>query len=250
MGVFYFTRRLILKLACVLLAAVLLIGGGYYVLKKERYQPTLAPIYQGDQGRKEIALTVNVYWGEEYLPQMLKIMEEEKVKATFFIGGMWAEKFPDLLKEIAQQGHDIGSHGYSHPHPDHLNKAGNLREIKRSEKIIKEIIGKDIKLFAPPYGERGNSVLAATEEAGYQLILWSIDTIDWQRPAPDTIVQRVISKAHNGAIVLMHPTAPTVRALPTIIKELKGRGYEFITVTELLENLPQEEEGQLTEETG
>ncbi len=243
MNVYYIRRGRLFKLIAwlVLLALFVLIG---YLAMKDAY-PTLAPIYQGSEERKEIALTINVYWGEEYLPQMLQILRENNVKATFNIGGMWAEKFPELLKKIADEGHEIGSHGYSHPHPDQLSKAGNLREMMRSEKIIEEITGQEIKLFAPPYGERGNTVLEAAEEAGYQFILWSVDTIDWQRPAPEVIIRRVVQKAHNGAIVLMHPTAPTVSALPTMIKELKANGYQLVTVSELIkgiEKMPQSEE--------
>lgn len=235
----YFIRRRTLKIAmCAFLAFAILMTVSYLGLKKKDYEPTLAPIYQGCEERKEIALTVNVYWGEEYLPQMLKIFKDNNIKATFFIGGIWAEKFPDLLREIHSKGHVIGSHGYSHPHPDQLSVSGNLKEIQKSEKIITGIIGEKINLFAPPYGERGKAVISAVEEAEYQFILWSVDTVDWQRPAPETIIQRVVSKAHNGAIVLMHPTAPTVRALPQVIKELEQRGYTFVTINQLIDNLP------------
>ncbi len=235
MNVLYIRRGLVFKVIAWILLLGLFVLVGYLAMHDD--YPTLAPIYQGAEDKREIALTVNVYWGEEYLPQMLETLQEHNVKATFFIGGMWAEKFPDLLKQIAAAGHEIGSHGYSHPHPDQLSKAGNLREMQRAEKIIEEITGKKVKLFAPPYGERGNEVLAAAEEAGYRFILWSVDTIDWQRPSPETIVQRVTQKIHNGAIVLMHPTAPTVKALPEIIKELKANGYQMVTVSQLIKDI-------------
>lgn len=92
-------------------------------------------------------------------------------------------------------------------------------------------------LFAPPYGERGDAVLKAAHEAGYRTILWSIDTIDWQRPEPSIITRRVTEKIHNGAIILMHPTAPTVKALPQIILELKNMDYEMVSVSTLLQGL-------------
>jgi probable sporulation protein (polysaccharide deacetylase family) len=240
MRVFYFRRNRWYRLWAWLLLLSLFIGIGYLALHDRYTETTLAPIYQGSDSKKQIALTVNVYWGEEYLDQMLKTMQDNGVKATFFIGGQWAEKFPELLKQISDQGHEIGSHGYSHPHPDQLTRDGNLREIKKSESIITKVTGKPMNLFAPPYGERGKSVLAACEEAGYQCILWSIDTIDWQRPAPEVITQRVTQKAHNGAIVLMHPTAPTVKALPVMIKELKQNGYQFVKVSEMIKDLPKE----------
>lgn len=192
------------------------------------------PVYHGDPKAKKMALTVNVFWGEEYLPQMLDIMARHKVKATFFIGGVWAEKFPDLLLSIEEAGHEIGSHGYAHPHPDRIGKHGNLEDINKAGKIIYKITGHIPQLYAPPYGERGPAVLEAAREAGYTTILWSIDTVDWQRPGADVIAHRVLDRAENGAIVLMHPTAPTVEALSQIIISLQEKGFSLVTVSELL----------------
>lgn len=199
-----------------------------------------APVYQGSAAEKKIALTFNVVWGEEYIPQIIESLKENKVQATFFIGGQWAEDFTELVLEIAKAGFEIGNHSYSHPHPDQLSLSDNINEIKKAEDILARIIGRKPSLFAPPYGERGDVVLKASEIAGYTTILWSIDTIDWQRPDPSIILSRVIKKAHNGAIVLMHPTAPTVHALPQIIKELKKQGYELVKVSTLVDGIKKE----------
>ncbi|MGI6491688.1 MAG: polysaccharide deacetylase family protein [Pelotomaculum sp.] len=192
------------------------------------------PIYHGNDREKKIALTFNVVWGEEYIPQILTVLKDNNVPATFFIGGQWAEDFPDLTKQIALDGHEVGNHGYSHPHPDNISREANLTEIKQAEAAIENACGVKTRLFAPPYGERADHVLEAASQAGYQTILWSIDTIDWQRPAPSVLVDRVMGKLHHGAIVLLHPTSPTVEALPTIIQELKLAGYEIVTISVLL----------------
>lgn len=192
------------------------------------------PIYQGSSKRKEIALTCNVFWGEEFLPQMLAVLERYEVPVTFFVGGVWAEKFPDMTRELLEKGHEIGNHGYSHPHPDRLSKEDNLKDIIKCEKVLKEITGKRPTLYTPPYGERGPAVLQAAEEAGYRTILWSIDTVDWKHPPPEAIINKVVKNAHNGAIVLMHPTAPTVYALPQVIESLQEQGYNLVTVSQLL----------------
>lgn len=197
----------------------------------------VAPVYQGSGQEKKVALTFNVVWGEEYVPQILELLKKYNVPATFFVGGQWAEDFPALTKQIAQDGHEVGNHGYSHPHPDRISRSANLEEIKKTETAIENTCGLKTKLFAPPYGERGEAVLQAAEDAGYHTILWSVDTIDWQRPDPSIVVKRVVKKVHNGAIVLMHPTAPTVHALPEIISELKNEGYEIVKVSILLEGL-------------
>lgn len=203
------------------------------------------PIYHGNTQRKEVALTFNVFWGEEYIKDLLAILKENDVKATFFMGGTWVEKFPDLTKAISQAKHEIGSHGYSHPHVDSLSKSDNLEEIQKTEALLYKITGKKPKVFAPPYGERGPTVLQAAEEAGYHTILWTADTIDWQRPAPEVIVRRVLDKAENGSIVLMHPTEPTVKALPDMIKGLKEKGYQLVTVSDMLKYIEDKKEDKI-----
>lgn len=238
---FYPKRKQLLLLGIGLLAALTF----FIRLGRENTQATIKPVYQGNEKEKTICLMVNVFWGEQYIQPMLDIFKQEGIPATFFIGGTWAKDFPDLVKEIAAAKQEIGSHGYAHPHPDNLSKTDNIKDIKKAEEIIYKTTGKRPLLYAPPYGEKGPSVLKAAEETGYKFILWSVDTIDWQKPDPSVIVQRVLGKAHNGAFVLMHPTAPTVQALPTIIKDLKQKGYKFVTVGQALKELPPDQgEGQ------
>lgn len=197
--------------------------------------PASAPVYCGDPGVPYVALTVNVFWGEEYLPAMLDIMQKYNVRATFFLGGSWVRKFPALARSIAQAGHELGNHSYSHPYPDRLSREANQKEILRAEEEIFQATGQRTRLYAPPYGEKGKAVLDAAAGLGYTTILWSVDTIDWQRPSPRIITRRVLDKVHNGAIILMHPTAPTVQALPEIISGLRARGYIPVTVSQLLQ---------------
>lgn len=230
------TKKLVLLLLIILFLTV-----AYFINStKIPVAATASPVYQGSSKEKKIALTFNVVWGEEYIPQILEILKENKTAATFFIGGQWAEDFPDLVREVVNSGHEVGNHGYSHPHPDRISRSANFEQIKRTEEVLNIITGVKTNLFAPPYGERGDNVLKAAEEAGYTTILWSIDTIDWQRPNPTVIFRRVADKAHNGAIVLMHPTAPTVHALPLIVADLKKRGYEIVRVSALVDGLNKE----------
>lgn len=192
------------------------------------------PIYRGNPNVKKIAFTCNVYWGNEYIPTLLGILRENEVKITFFIGGSWAKKFPQILKDIYYEGHEIGNHGYNHKNHKDLSLEENKKEIMEAEQIIEEIIGIKTRLFAPPYGEFNNETIKAAEELNYQIIMWSIDTIDWKKPGSDYIINKVLKKAHNGAIVLIHPTQDTVEALPTILEELKRAGYKLTTVTDII----------------
>lgn len=236
MRIYYISLRHIIIKAVLVLAIVVAALATLNFVGNNMFKTTAStfePIYQGNQKEKKIALTCNVVWGEEYVPQMLEILKKNNVKMTFFMGGKWVKDFPELTKQIAGN-HELGNHSYSHPHPTFINKEQNIREIKQTEEEVFKVTQKKINLYAPPYGEFNKTVLEAAGESGYKTIMWSIDTRDWQRPAPEVIVERVIDKAHNGAIVLMHPTAPTVKALPVLIEQLKKRGYELTTVSDCI----------------
>ncbi|HHY60025.1 MAG TPA: polysaccharide deacetylase family protein [Clostridia bacterium] len=194
------------------------------------------PIHRGSDQEPQVALTFNVDWGEEYVPGILNALDAYQAKATFFVTGRWAKKFPELTQEIAKRGHEIGNHGYSHPHPDRISKEKNQEEIKAAEKVINEITGVKTNLFAPPYGEHGAHVLKAADELGYKTILWTVDTVDWDPGRTAEMIQgKVLERVQNGAIILMHPTDRTLKALPVILKSLKDKGYEMVTVTEVLQ---------------
>lgn len=238
MRIFYLSKKRIFNFTSIVSLAIFTVLLAYGMVMENIStvsKNTYEPLYQGDSNKKEIAITCNVVWGEEFIPQMLEILRENNVKITFNVGGDWAGKFPNLTKALADGKHELGNHGYSHPHPAQISYDKNVEEIIKTQEAIYKAAKVKTNLFAPPYGEFNQKVLWAAGEHGYRTILWSIDTIDWQRPQPEVIVQRVLQKAHNGGIILMHPTAPTVKALPTMLKELKKRGYKLVTVTELLD---------------
>jgi probable sporulation protein (polysaccharide deacetylase family) len=191
-------------------------------------------IYKGNENKPVVALECNVVWGTEYVGPMLDILKENDIRITFFIGGEWAKDNPELLKRMAEEGHEIGNHGYSHKHHNNLNLDGNKREILETEKVIESILGIKTRLFAPPYGEFNKTTLQAAGSLGYRTIMWSIDTIDWRRDGTEKIIQRVMKNPHNGALILMHPTKDTLTALPVIIDKLQGLGYRFGTVSEAI----------------
>jgi len=188
------------------------------------------PIFQGNTGTKAVAMTVNVDWGEEFIPAMLDEFKKNNALVTFFVTGRWAEKNPELLKQMSAAGHSIQNHGYKHVHFNQLSPTEVTSEIKKAEDIIFGITGVRSSFFASPYGEYNAQLVRTVNGINYQYIMWSADTIDWQRPDPTTIVNRVIKKVHNDAIVLMHPTEPTVKALPEMLKQLREQNYQMITI--------------------
>ena len=198
-------------------------------------EPVVNPIYYGNTGEQAVALMINVDWGEDILPQMLDILKSKSVKATFFMTGRFAKKFPELVQRIAQEGHEIGNHGYSHPHVDKLSVEANQKEIQNTEQVFQELKVQWAKIFAPPYGEHKAHVVEAADALGYKTIMWTADTLDWQNPDPETIVKRVLGKADKGALILMHPKECTLSAMPAIIDGLHARNYQLKTVTEIIQ---------------
>jgi len=203
----------------------------------------IRPIEQIRTEQKAIALTFNVDWGEEYIPDILKTLEVRQAQATFFLTGRWAKNHPELVRLIAAGGHQIENHGYSHPHPDRLSVVANKEEIKKTESIIQGITGHKTRYYAPPYGEKGISGLRAAAEMGYSTILWTLDTVDWRpESTPEVIARRVLNPAERfgikpnkrGAIVLMHPKENTLKALPLIIEQLGREGFRMVRLDELI----------------
>lgn len=236
MRAYFISRRRLRRLGVVVAASlpVLLVVG--LVLRDRFVAPAVVPgpVFRGSSETRKVALTFNVDWGEENLPALLRCLAEHEVRATFFLSGVWTEQHPILAREIAAAGHEIGTHGHSHPHPDRLSRTANQEELRRSTEIIVRVTGHEPRLFAPPYGECGPAVLEAAALHGLRVILWSVDGLDWQQPDAATLADRVIRRAHNGAIILLHPTAATVQALPTIIRDLRAQGYAPGTVGSLL----------------
>ena len=191
--------------------------------------------YEGTLDEKVIAFACNIDWGNEYIPDMLDIFNDNKMKITFFPTGKWAEKNPDILKDIHKNGHEIGNHGYNHLDYDKLDYEKNKEEISKAHDIIKEILKVDPRYFAPPSGAFNDNTIKASNDLGYDLILWSIDTIDWRQDSvKNVIIDRVINNAHNSAIVLMHPKEETVKALPEIIHYLHGNGYKIGRISDVI----------------
>ena len=197
-------------------------------------QANFAPYYLGPADRPWVSLMVNVDWGNEYIPTMLETFKRYNVTTSWFLTGTWAEKFPDLAAEISAAGHEIGNHGGWHGMPSQMNQDQVRDLILTGEEKIMDATGQKPMLFAPPAGDFNKQTVAVAAELGYKTILWTLDTIDWERPAPTVIIDRVVSRIQNGAFVLMHPTEPTAQALPLIIEQLQQRGYSIVPVSQIL----------------
>jgi peptidoglycan-N-acetylglucosamine deacetylase len=192
------------------------------------------PIYRGNPQKAMVALLINVAWGNEYIPEILKILNGHQTKATFFFDGSWVKKNPDLAALIKEGGHEIGNHAYSHPDLKQSSKDETIVEISKTNDVIKETLGIKPKWFAPPSGSFNQVTIQVAEQLEMKTILWTVDTVDWRKPATSEMVQRVLTKVENGSMVLMHPTKPVAEGLGTMIMKIKAKGYQLGNVSDLM----------------
>jgi len=202
--------------------------------KKHLSQLEAAPIYRAHPDKPVASFLINVAWGNEYIPPMLMVLKKHNVKATFFLEGKWAKNNPELVKMINEAGHEIGNHSYSHPDMKTLSAEQTRQQIIETNKIIKAITGDSSSLFAPPSGAFRDETVKIAHELGLYTIMWSVDTIDWQRPPSSVLIERVMSKVHKGAFILMHPTKPTSESLEELIVQMKKRNLHIKTVSDAL----------------
>ncbi|MDQ8733308.1 polysaccharide deacetylase family protein [Paenibacillus sp. LHD-38] len=192
------------------------------------------PIYRGNPNKKMISLMINVAWGNEYIDSILKTLKREKVKATFFLDGSWLNKNAEIAKRIQADGHEMSNHAYTHPDMSALNRQAQYNQIAKTEALLKSSLNVNNRWFAPPSGAFNEATVQIAEEMGLKTVLWTIDTIDWQKPAADTIVRKIAQKLEPGSLILMHPTSSTRDALAGIIATAKEKGYAIGTVSETL----------------
>ena len=160
-------------------------------------QPKEIPIYRVQSDKKEVAISFDAAWGNEETGQLLDILDEHDVKATFFLVGDWVDKYPDDVKNIAAHGHDIGNHSDTHPHLP--------------------------------------QVVSAVKSLGMYCVQWDVDSLDWKDPSPEQLCQNVLGKVRDGSIVLMHNGAKnTPAALPSIIEGIQNKGYEIVLIKDLI----------------
>ncbi|MBS4207575.1 polysaccharide deacetylase family protein [Bacillus sp. FJAT-50079] len=194
-----------------------------------------APIFRGHQEKPMVSFLINVAWGNEYIPDMLATLKKHSVQATFFLEGRWVKNNPDLAKMIAEHGHEIGNHSYSHPKMEQLGEAQVREELIKTNEVIEAVTGKKVEWFGPPSGGYNNKTVEIAHSLQMRTIMWTVDTIDWQKPAPHVLIQRVMSKIHSGAMILMHPTEPTSKALDELIVSLKAKQLRIGSVSKLLD---------------
>ncbi|OIJ20793.1 chitooligosaccharide deacetylase [Anaerobacillus alkalidiazotrophicus] len=213
------------------------------IILQQRYPETV--VLQGPTTENRIALTFDDGPDPRFSEQVLDVLREYNIPATFFVMGSRAVAYPEIVERMVAEGHIIGNHTYFHPN---LVKEADLdtleREVTRTEDVLNEILGYRTRLFRAPYGFLYNELVEKLAELNYSIIVWSVDSLDWEEEPPAEIAANVLNHVHPGAIILMHDGGDwdadrtnTIESLRQIIPTLQQQGYEFVTVPELL-NIP------------
>lgn len=246
------------KKVVTLAVAVLVLTGllGVYYHNEGSLLPTSStsggkelPIYCVQTDEPKIALTFDAAWGNEDTKQIMEILKKHDIKVTFFMTGGWVEKYPDDVKMILAEGHDLGNHSQNHKNMSQLSDSEKENELMTVHNKVKELTGYDMFLFRPPYGDYDSAVVKTAKKCGYYAIQWDVDSLDWKDYGVDSIIKTVTQHKHlgNGSIILCHNGAKyTAQALDTMITTLKDAGYQFVPLSELIyrDNYHMDHEGR------
>lgn len=196
------------------------------------------PIFFVKKNNSEVCLTFDISWGNETLPKVLKILQENQVPATFFCSGPWGIRNVESLKAIFAQGHEIASHGDRHINLSQYPKAVVEENLIKAHHDLLSVVEKVAPYFRPPNGDYDDLVIDTAREVGFETVIWSVDSLDWKNPGADYMIKRVLSKVFPGAIILFHASDSSKQihlALPEIIKGLRAKGLKPVVLSQLMQ---------------
>ncbi len=215
----------------------LFLCAGIALLVLAEFVPSrVVPVRQVDTISKVVALTFDDGPDPATTQALLEVLAKKQVKATFFLLGSQVETYPELAASITSQGHEIGSHNYSHAFLNRVSLAEYLEQVGRAETAISKVTPKPV-LFRPPGGGYNDKLLEELQKRGYTTVLWSIDPRDWEGKTAEATTGLVVKQTKPGSIILLHEGScarATPEAVGRIIEQLAGQGYSFVTVSELL----------------
>lgn len=193
------------------------------------------PIYSVDTSEKEVAFTMNCAWDANDIDSILETLKKHDIHITFFMVGDFVTKYPETVKKISEAGHEIGNHSDTHPHVNNLNLEKNIEQIQKCSEKIEKITGKKTNLYRGPYGEYNDTVIRAAKSQNSETIQWNLDTLDYSGLTGEQMWKRLENKLAPGSIILSHNgTKHTADSLDMLITNIKKKGYNIVTVSELI----------------
>jgi polysaccharide deacetylase family sporulation protein PdaB len=193
------------------------------------------PVYSVDRDDGRIAISFDAAWGGDKTLKILDILDEFGVKTTFFLVDTWVKAYPELVREIAARGHEIGNHSATHPQMSKLSRENILRELSTMADNAEKVCGVRPVLFRPPYGDYSNDVVLTARAAGYEVIQWSVDSLDWKNKGVQPLIERATRNVKSGDIVLFHNDSQyIVDALPAVLQSYREQGLHVVPISQLL----------------
>jgi len=204
-----------------------------YVFSKDQQ----TALTKGNVNENKLALTFNISWGDEKVFDILNILKENNVRATFFVSGEWAERHPQIIEKITEDKHELGMLGYRYKNYldqeiDQVNK-----DIVHAKEVFRKLGFDDIKYIRPPSGHFNKEIIDLAKTQDLEVVHWSINPNDWENPGAKKISEQVIKQAKGGEIILMHASdsvKQTAKALNTILPTLQEKKLSFVTISELI----------------
>lgn len=244
------------KFYIMIFSVILLIGIGLYNYKHKSIETGAFDNYQsndyedliiknGNSNEKIIALTFDDGPDEIFTHQILDILKKYNIKATFFVVGEKVQYNKKIIKREFEEGHEIGNHTYTHINVSKQSYNTIKKEISDTQSAIKSVTGVEPKVFRPPYRAISKDMCKIVKDKNMNVVLWSyVDAKDWRNPGVDSIVSSIENGVQNGCIILLHDynnirndKSQTIQALDIIIPDLISKGYKFVTVSELIEHI-------------
>lgn len=206
------------------------VGATYFNAANKRH-----PIYEVQTEENKVAISFDAAWGADKTSQIIAICKSYNVRATFFLVSFWAEKYPDMVREIHDNGFEIGLHSDTHPDMRKLSKAKMKEELEKNIAAIENIIGEKPKIFRPPYGYYNNDLLDVCDELGLSTVKWSVDSLDWKGLSASELSGRVIKNSKNGSIVLFHNNSDNILdGLKMVLAHYQSKQTQVVSVGELI----------------
>lgn len=220
---------------CLLAAAVMFGVVNYPVLSGSVSAARQLPIYCVQRDQKLVSISFDAAWGNEDTQQLIDILGQYNVKATFFVVGAWADKYPESVKALHEAGHEVMNHSNTHAHYPQLSQQEVVADLNACNDKIEAITGERPSLVRLPYGDYDDCSIQAVRSIGMEPIQWDVDSLDWKEISAPEIQKRVVSKVCPGSIVLFHNAAlHTPEALPGILEQLTQEGYTFVPISQLI----------------
>ncbi|GHU70114.1 deacetylase [Clostridia bacterium] len=193
------------------------------------------PIYNVATDDKVLAISFDAAWGSANTMALLDLLDKYDIKTTFFVVGIWVEKYPELVQEIARRGHEVESHSTTHPHMPQLSDVKMRQELQTVGDQIYSLTGVRPTLFRPPYGDYNDQTVLVAKQEGYEVIQWNVDSLDWKNLGTQAMIASATKKVSPGDIVLFHNDSKYLMdALPTILDYYVSQGYKVIPVSQIL----------------